>query len=778
MSLQPVVLSDTVNATLAEVFPSDDPFDDPNFDPLAFINERFPSEKSLRGLGDYMESLEAGARATEEEVRETVRGQAGGASRAEMNLEEAKGSIQELFKKVEEIRRMAEESEAMVMEICTEISSLDNAKKNLTDAITILKKMKDISKGLDELKASTDQQPADLAAAAENLTLCRQILEKHFSNHSNLPRVKELSDKLSRELKICSQLALQELKTIDVHEEEVPPSVIDACAVADACGDEIKTAAVTAFVQANIEKYKKAFLPGSDEARLEKMERRFAWFRRLLKSFEDNLSGHIPVSWCIQQELGVEFCLATREDIKVALEQEGGGMNIEILVRVLQKAIDFEKDLTARMQIYEKNAEKEARRYRGTDPHALRSKYNSSAVEESQKTTKKYKYTGFITSCFEHTMDAYVSHEGVRMNTAIRTLVREQPAMVDGQQTLPTALEIFSYIKQSLKKCSAFCKDEILVKMHRVWSENLIFYGDELRSQIASSGSGDDLKTCIIINSADWCVDTATKLAEEVRSCIDESCHAGVKEEAPTETFLAVIQDGTMKLVGDLIEQLGPQLTEMVQTPWYQHEEVGDQSDYVSKICSVLSEVFPKFGKNLKPNLFKHLCVKFVDEFVPRYVRALYGLKRPTPSACRQLLLDIQILKSQFPKIPFLGDPERFRERELKAYNMLVRISMGRGEAILKFLESEIPPSEGTILADQYSELLQDDGSVTDFLRLLEMKGIGTKEQKPLREYLEKTKGMPLSSKRNNASHSDSKGTDTIRRFRDGMNKIKDKLKE
>jgi hypothetical protein len=33
-----------VEKVLAELFPSDDPLDDPNFDPVAYINQKFPNE--------------------------------------------------------------------------------------------------------------------------------------------------------------------------------------------------------------------------------------------------------------------------------------------------------------------------------------------------------------------------------------------------------------------------------------------------------------------------------------------------------------------------------------------------------------------------------------------------------------------------------------------------------------------------------------------------------------------------------------------------------------
>lgn len=57
------------------------------------------------------------------------------------DLDHCKLEIQELFGKINEIRRKAEQSEVMVQEICRDIKKLDYAKKHLTYTITALRRM-------------------------------------------------------------------------------------------------------------------------------------------------------------------------------------------------------------------------------------------------------------------------------------------------------------------------------------------------------------------------------------------------------------------------------------------------------------------------------------------------------------------------------------------------------------------------------------------------------------------------------------------------------------
>ena len=56
------------------------------------------------------------------------------------DLDNANSAIEELFGKINDIRRKAEQSEIMVQEICRDIKKLDYAKQHLTQSITALRR--------------------------------------------------------------------------------------------------------------------------------------------------------------------------------------------------------------------------------------------------------------------------------------------------------------------------------------------------------------------------------------------------------------------------------------------------------------------------------------------------------------------------------------------------------------------------------------------------------------------------------------------------------------
>ena len=55
-------------------------------------------------------------------------------------MDSANSAIEELFGKINDIRRKAEQSEVMVQEICRDIKKLDYAKQHLTQSITALRR--------------------------------------------------------------------------------------------------------------------------------------------------------------------------------------------------------------------------------------------------------------------------------------------------------------------------------------------------------------------------------------------------------------------------------------------------------------------------------------------------------------------------------------------------------------------------------------------------------------------------------------------------------------
>ena len=78
-----------VQAAINEIFPSDDPLDAPDFDPVDYINEMFPTEQSLVNLDDVLSDYRCKIQVIDEDMRRIVRGQTSVGEDAAASLEEA-----------------------------------------------------------------------------------------------------------------------------------------------------------------------------------------------------------------------------------------------------------------------------------------------------------------------------------------------------------------------------------------------------------------------------------------------------------------------------------------------------------------------------------------------------------------------------------------------------------------------------------------------------------------------------------------------------------------
>ena len=156
-------------------------FDSDAFSPIEYVNRLFPSgahwhsatprtalttlctttEPTLVGVEPLIQKLKVKIRRVDADILEAVRAQSSSGSQAKADLQSAmlaiqarkqparpvcygsrvRATAQELNGHIQEIKSKADQSEAMVQEICRDIKKLDYAKKHLTSTITALRRL-------------------------------------------------------------------------------------------------------------------------------------------------------------------------------------------------------------------------------------------------------------------------------------------------------------------------------------------------------------------------------------------------------------------------------------------------------------------------------------------------------------------------------------------------------------------------------------------------------------------------------------------------------------
>ncbi|CAH1398778.1 unnamed protein product [Nezara viridula] len=205
-----------VQEAIEQVVPSNDPLDQPDFNPVDYINSLFPTEQSLSNLDDVVNKMENQIRMIDEDIRSVVRGQTNVGQDGRAALKEAQMVIRHLFTQITEIKCKAEQSEETVREITRDIKQLDCAKRNLTAAITTLNHLHMLVGGVETLKTLTAKRQY-----GEIVMPLQAIVEvmKHFENYTDIPQIKQLADQVKEiQASLASQI------TSDFHDAFTGPN--------------------------------------------------------------------------------------------------------------------------------------------------------------------------------------------------------------------------------------------------------------------------------------------------------------------------------------------------------------------------------------------------------------------------------------------------------------------------------------------------------------------------------------------------------------------------
>lgn len=747
-------------------FCSNADFNDPKFSAVDFLDSQFSDEQSLGNLDGFLADLQDSIKKVDESLLGAVKAQSVMGSQVGNDLNNSKAAMGLLFTKVVEIKDRASHSETMINEICHDIRALDNAKRNITLSIKSVQWLQELESGVSRLQKLCDDN--NYKEAGPLLQATTQLFS-HFEDKTEIPSLQQLAAQFNA---IRSQLTNKIMETFPSYDPSMdgPPSddMAAACLGIDAIGEEGPRQFVKTFIQNQLDKYQRKFHRGEASAQLSNTDKRYQWFRRYLQALNEHCSGVFPAEWCLPQEMAVEFCLLTNGELSYQLQAEAATLDVVVLVKAWQKSLDFEKDLSNRWQSQvssephgeEYSSDEEADSQDLPEQERIKQKYLRHARQRQRAERREqrqresgvagdapqYKFHGFITSCFEQSVQVYVDYEGAQMRETVETLVAEESwgssaedGPVGASEILTSASDLFIYVEESLKRSSALSRGTTLFKMHEVWCKYLSFYADKLSATLTVPKCQDvdrDRVTCIIINTADYWSVIITQLTDEIKAKIEEISRSEVNLDAAADSFSALINKSIRTLIRSIESKMEPCFADMLKTNWGLVSAVDDQSAYVNGLCTILADKMKTITLYLNTNYVRLFCNKFVVYFMRRLLAQFYKCKRISEPGCQQLLLDLQTLRVVLQDLPNDGNPERFSTASLASYTKLLTREVKKAENVLKIIMS--PPSDKNLLTD-YAELVQHP-SIPDFSKLMELKGLKKAEITPLLEQLGQNK--------------------------------------
>lgn len=506
---------------LKDLFPSDDPLDALDFDPVSYINSIFPTEQSLSKIESFKVELQQDSDRVSKELSEIVKAQAKLGEKTHAQLANSYTTIQELQEKVNVMKTKAQESEFTVEDICKDIRSLDLAKKNLTKTVTSLKRLAMLTHAVDQLADHCINKDYRKVAALLNASsdLLRQF--------SELKSSKVVSDLFKKREIIVRDLRLQLLEDFrDI--KNTPPEVLcEACQVVDELGLELRAEIIKELSPHFLKSYDEIFSYGQMHSGLEHMDRRYAWLKRCFRDYSQNYQSIFPDTWQVTATISKIFCEKTRQHVNDNLEKTH--IDTSIMVLALQKTLQLEQEISKKFSNY----------------HIINSKLisiqfipkhvnlgevlggyeNLEYTQNLSQITPIPNFNGIISQVFENYMTRYCENEESSLFESIETFVNED--VHEETNIFPSSIRIFNAIKTKFNTCCSFNTGKVLGDLSKVFQKSLRYYHEKLLNKlpkpekIGKIGEGEEILICLIINTAEYCQSTVMEMETTIRAKLE-----------------------------------------------------------------------------------------------------------------------------------------------------------------------------------------------------------------------------------------------------------------
>ncbi|QKX53363.1 uncharacterized protein TRUGW13939_00441 [Talaromyces rugulosus] len=693
-----------------------DHLDAVDYDPITHLNAIFSHPSTLSSVSQTSEILRVYQNDLDNDIAQLVEEQVTSNADSVQRIQAAKADLAELFKKINDVRERASRTEQAIMDMTADIKQLDSAKKNLTLSMTALKRLQMLTTAYEQLRA---------LAKTRQYRDCAQLLQAviqlmaHFKSYRSIDQIATLSRNVAdiqRELleQICEDFEITFAKGEVVQRRGV---LSEACLVMDALGENARSRLTTWYCNTQLREYRQVFRGNEEAGSLDNISRRYSWFRRMMKTYDDEHAAIFPTSWRVNEVLANAFCEGTRDDFKGILSRSvrsGQTFDVNLLLSCLQETLDFEHSLDKRFSTTSRPS---------TDTIA------SSTAESAV-------FTQVISEAFEPYLGVWVDAQDKQL-ASLLPKYRQQPLKRDddefhAQLVIPSSTELFTFYRHSLAQCAKLSTSSSLAELSKVFARYLDQYAQQvLLTYISERPTGqtpskvpsiEDL--ILVLNTADYCYTTCNQLEEKIKGRIDESLKNTVDFESQADTFMGIASAAVRGLVRKVEVELEPCWREMRNSPWSKLENAGDQSSYVaellSKTKSKAEDILQLLHKQQYARAFGDNIVEFISN---SFTSTVYQCRPVSETGAEQMLLDLYTLKSGLTSL-LPSAPAGFVKR--------VNNSFAKVDTLLKTIQ--VRPSPPEALVQAYLIQIADRNEV-NFRRVLEIKGIRSKqEQGPLVE--------------------------------------------
>ena len=295
---------------------------------------------------------------------------------------------------------------------------------------------------------------------------------------------------------------------------------------------------------------------------------------------------------------------------------------------------------------------------------------------------------GVASSAFDNHMGPYIALEEQSMDEQL--VVALEDRAVDTRGELPvftTSTKLFIYIKGSITRCTALTKGNAFYLLHQAFQDSLKKYAQVLNSKLPPAlppksggvgglnlpnvsfakqeGSasaqptykvpqGEEVTVCHVIGTCEYCAETVEALQDLIRDTVDDQYKDKIDMMPQQEAFHDITAKAIRVLVTGLENRLEEAYRMMNSINWATFDEVGEESDYVRVMHREIQPYVTTARGLIPTSYFRSVCDKFAMAFTNDFYEATIKLKTISEQGAQQLVLDLQILKTLFLRLPVM----------------------------------------------------------------------------------------------------------------------------
>ncbi|EMR11716.1 hypothetical protein PNEG_00150 [Pneumocystis murina B123] len=628
--------------------------------------------------------------------------------------ENIKEKLKDLTEMIESMQLRAFQVEKLVTEITVDIKQLDYAKRNITYSMIVLKRLQMLTVAYEQLKMLIKTKQYE-----EITHLLQAIfqLTSYFKSFRSVDQIATLCNNISELKRNLFEQACLDFENIFINPMDLnkkASQLLNICNMLDILGDNARERILLWYCNSQLREYRTVFRGNDEAASLDNISRRYAWMKRMLSLYDEKHAKMFPKSWNTDERLCQNFCTNTSEDIQEVLSKSGRNIKIPILFEALQKTLEFEQYLEKRFI---------------SDYYSLTNTFNP---KQKSKTITFHKS---IKNAFDSYLHIFIQfHENALSNMIqsfkkldIENEIKNNPQLM----VTSSSTELFLFYQQTLTQYEKLSNVQLLFDFSYLFGKWLIIYAETILLPTMDGKHASNINICcLILNTSDYCYKTTMQLEELIKSKVSDNFREKISFDKEKEMFLNIAGISIKNLIKIIETNLSGSFKDMIKIDWSQLKNIVDQSAYVTSMTSILKNMSKKIIEKILIEKFTRIfCDKMVESFLDNFMFYITRCRPISEVGAEQMILDLYSIKMVLLKLPVITNEKNIQAHI--SYTKFVNKQVSKIETILKLLLTQINSSEEFV--KNYFVLIGDKNT-SNFLKILELKGLRKQEQSQLLE--------------------------------------------